>query len=206
MVNYHTYNISISHNNFSMTCIDHIFVRLSRREKILNIISSLLYCDISDHLPNFLSIKHNRTCCKDERPMTRLFGEKNTTSYVQRMEAENWNDIYTGDGDYYSKFITAVLRIYQQSFPIVRISRKRWQDKPWMTKAIKTSIKRKNKLNKACRGHPGNSIHNKCKTYKNILRKCLTEAEINYYEKLFDNHKKNRYIFFMENSKSHHKS
>ena len=62
--------------NFSMTCIDHIFSRLSRRENILNIISGLFYCDISDHLPNFISIKHNRTCCKDERPMTRLFGEK----------------------------------------------------------------------------------------------------------------------------------
>ena len=44
--------------------------------------------------------------------MTRLFGEKNTASYVQRMEAEDWNCIYIGDGDYYSKFITVVLRIY----------------------------------------------------------------------------------------------
>ena len=80
--------------NFLMMYIDHIFLRLSCREKILNIISGLFYCDISDHLPNFISIKHNRTCCKDERPMTRLFGEKNTASYVQRMETENWNDIY----------------------------------------------------------------------------------------------------------------
>ena len=79
--------------NFSMTCIDHIFVRLSRREKIIGIISGPFYCDISDRLPNFISIKHNRTCCKDERPLTRLFGEKNTASYVQRMEAENWNDM-----------------------------------------------------------------------------------------------------------------
>ena len=137
------------------------------------IISGLFYCDISDHLPNFISIKHNRTCCKDERPMTRLFGEKNTASFVQRMETENWNDIYTGDCDYYSKFIIVVLRLYQQSFPIVRVSRKRWQDKPWMSKALKTSIKRKNKLYKACIVQPDNSIHNKYKTYKNILRKCL---------------------------------
>ena len=179
--------------NFSMTCIDHIFIRFSRREKILNIISGLFYCDISDHLPNFISIKHNRTCCKDEKPLTRLFGEKNTASFMQRMGRENWNDIYTGDGDYYSKFITVVLRIYQQSFPIVRVSRKRWQDKPWMTKALKTSIKRKNKLYKTYLVQPGNSIHNKYKTYKNILRKCLKEAEINYYEELFDNHKNSVY-------------
>ena len=41
----------------SMTCIDHIFVELSRREKMLNILSGLFYCEISDHLPCFISIE-----------------------------------------------------------------------------------------------------------------------------------------------------
>ena len=57
--------------DFSMTCIDYIFVRLNRKEKVLNILSGLFYCDISDHLPSFVSIKHNKICSKDERPMTR---------------------------------------------------------------------------------------------------------------------------------------
>ena len=85
---------------FSMTFIDHIFVRLNRREKVLNILSGLLYCDISDHLPSFISIKHNKTCCKDERPMTRLFGEKNMAYFVRGMETENRNEIYINGGDY----------------------------------------------------------------------------------------------------------
>ena len=75
-----------------------------------------------------------------------------------------------------------MLRIFQQSFPVVRVSRKRWQDKPWMTEALKISIKRKNKLYKAGLVHPGNTIHEKYRTYKNILRKCLKEADIKYYE------------------------
>ena len=179
--------------DFSMTCIDHIFVRLNRREKVLNILSGLFYCDISDHLPSFVSIKHNNTCRKDERPITRLFGEKNMANFVRGMETENWNEIYINGGDYYTKFITIVLRIFQQSFPVVRVSRKRWQDKPWMTKALKISIKRKNKLYKACLVHPGNTIHEKYRTYKNILRKGLKEAEIMYYEELFDNHKNSVY-------------
>ena len=70
------------------------------------------------------------------------------------MESEEWDDIYSGDGDYYNKFITVVLRIFQQSFPVVRVSRKRWKDKPWMTKSLKISIKHKNKLYKACLVHP----------------------------------------------------
>ena len=47
----------------------------------------------------------------------------------------------------------------------------------------------KNKLCKACLVHPGNTIHEKYRTYKNIFRKCLKEAEIKYHEELFDNHK-----------------
>ena len=71
--------------DFSMTFIDHIFVRLKRREKVLNILSGLFYCDISDHLTSFVSIKHNKICSKEERPMTRLFGEKNMANFVRGM-------------------------------------------------------------------------------------------------------------------------
>ena len=70
--------------NFSMTCIDHIFVRLSHKDKAGNMISGLFYCDISDHLPCFISIKHNRQCNAGERPLTRLFGEKNSAVFVQK--------------------------------------------------------------------------------------------------------------------------
>ena len=75
---------------------------------------------------------------------------------MQRMEAENWNEIYSEGGDYYTKFITVVLRIFQQSFPVVRVSRKRWRDKPWVTKASKTSIRRTNNLYKASITHHDN--------------------------------------------------
>ena len=179
--------------NSSMTCIRNSFVRLSRREKMLSIICGLFHCDIVDHLPNFISIKHNMTCCKDERPMSSWFGEKNTASYGQRMGAENWNDIYTGNGDYYSQIITVVLRIYQQSFPIVRVSRKRWQDEPLMTKALKTSIKRKNYLYKLVLFSLAIHYIRNTRHIKNVLRKCLKEAEINYYEEWFDNHKNSVY-------------
>ena len=182
--------------DFSMTCIDHIFVRLNCREKVHNILSGLFYCDISDHLPSFVSIKHNKICSKDERPMTRLFGEKNMANFVRGMETENWNKIYINGGNYYTQFITIVFRIFQRSFREVRVSRKRWQDKPWMTKAFKISIKRKNKLYNACLIHPGNSMHEKYRTYKNILLKCLKKAEIKYYEELFDNHKNSVYNFW----------
>ena len=86
-----------------------------------------------------------------------------------------------------------VLRIFQQSFPVVRVARKRWRDKPCVTKALKTSLRRKNNLYKASVTHHDNQKNETYKTYKNILRNCLKEAEVKYYEELFDNHKNSVY-------------
>ena len=36
---------------FSTTCIDHIFVKKSHKEKVLSTLCGMFYCDISDHLP-----------------------------------------------------------------------------------------------------------------------------------------------------------
>ena len=148
---------------------------------------------ISDHLPCIISNKINRICCAGERPFTRLFGNKYSAVLVQKMESEKWDDIYCGDGDYYKTIITVVLRIFKQSFPIVHVSRKRWKDKPWVTKFLKISIKHKIRLCKACRVDPSEHKHKRYKNYKTLLRKYLKETEIRYYVELFYNHK--NYVF-----------
>ena len=128
----------------STTCIDQIFMKTSHKDKVLNIMSGLFYCEITDHLPCFLSLKFEKYNRMDERPMTRLFGEKNCAIFVQKMQSQNWNEIYYDTGEEtYDKFISTVQNIYQQEFPLVRVSRKRWRDKPRFTKALKVSIKQK---------------------------------------------------------------
>ena len=109
------------------------------------------------------------------------------------MEAQNWDDIYSNTEDYYNKFITAVIHIFQQSFPVVRVSRKRWHDKPWMAAALKASIKRKNLLYNVYLKHPSDKNRDEYNNRKNILRGVLKQAEIKYYENLFDEHKDSVY-------------
>ena len=104
------------------------------------------------------------------------------------MQSYNWNEIHNDTGEErYDKFISAVHNVYQQAFLLVRVSRKRWRDKPWLTKASKVSIKHKNKLYREYILHPDNFHQNKCNACKNCLRKCLLEAEKNYYNELFEN-------------------
>ena len=158
--------------DFSMTCSDHIFVRLSHKDKTVNMINCSFYCGISDHLPCFVSIKPDRQYNARGRPLTRLFSETKFAVFVQKMEAQIWIDIYSNTGDCYDKFITAIIHIFQQSFPVVRVSRKRWHDKPWMTAALKASNKSKNS------------------------ERVLKQAEIKYYDNLLDEHKDSVYIMW----------
>ena len=43
----------------SATCIDHIFVKNPTNDAIANTISGIFYCDITDHLPCFISISRD---------------------------------------------------------------------------------------------------------------------------------------------------
>ena len=123
---------------FSTTCIDHIFVKKSHKEKVLNTLCGMIYCDISDHLPCFISLQYANNTYAGNRPMTRIFGARNCSKFVQKMTTENWNDKYMdSEHDWYHKFVTTVHQIFQQSFPLVQLSRRRIKDKPWITKGLK---------------------------------------------------------------------
>ena len=167
----------------------------SHEAKILNTLCGLFYCDISDHLPSFLSSKFEKYNCVSERPMTRIFGERNCHTFIQLMESENWETAFSvTENDWYNKFLTIIYGIYQQSFPLVRVSRKRRRDKPWISKALKISIKQKKKqLYKRSVLNHNQKYHVKYNAYKTLLRKCLNEAEVMYYNQLFEANKDSVY-------------
>ena len=58
------------------------------------------------------------------------------------MTNESWDDLYTEGTDWYNNFIDLVYNEFQQSFPLVKLSRKRAKDKPWITKGLKLVLKK----------------------------------------------------------------
>ena len=84
----------------------------------------------------------------DERPYVRLYGENNTCKFKELRQNVSWDAMYTDGSDWYDNLINLVYTEFQQSFPLVRLSRKRAKYKPWITKGIKISIKVKHRLYK----------------------------------------------------------
>ena len=174
------------------TCIDHIFVRYSNACR-LKTQSGILYSDITDHLPCFISISCDglTNIGSATRPMIRLFGENNCKAFVEEMNNVDWDNLYNNtNGCLYEKFLNKIKVIFDNTFPVVQLSRKRARDKPWVTTGIKRSIRNKHKLYK--KFIRNSSIVNETvyKRYKVILNRCLKNAQSNYYRKLF-NSKKN---------------
>ena len=103
-----------------------------------------------------------------------------------KMTTENWNDKYKDTEDHwYHTFVNTVHRIFEQSFPLVHLSRQRIKDEPWITKGLKISIKHKNRLYKSQLLRLGRQ-RLEYDTYKNIFRRCLKEAGTKYYQDVFD--------------------
>ena len=103
----------------STTCIDHMFMNTSKKDKVLNAMSGLFYCEITDHLPCFLSLKFEKYNWTDERPMTRIFGEQNCAIFIQNMQSQNCNEIYN-EHDVFYRF-HPYLSILKYSYTIYRM-------------------------------------------------------------------------------------
>ena len=82
-----------------------------------------------------------------DRPNIRIFGERNCHKFIDIMESEDWGALYINGADWYKKIITVKIK-FDTCFPLVRVSRKRLKDKPWLTHNLKTCIRKKHKLYK----------------------------------------------------------
>ena len=173
----------------SATLIDHIFVKLSSKHRNAAISTGNLISDITDHLPNFLIWEKTPCPNTNNRPLTRLFSENNITKFRQHLDSVDWNQILNGgDMDTSSgAFYNEINRAFNKCFPLVRLSKKRSKDKKWITKGIKICVRKKNILYKEQLKNPLEKNMIEYKNYKNVLNRCLKEAEDSHYlEKISD--------------------
>ena len=108
----------------------------------------MFYCDITDHLPCFVSLKCNLCVDNANRSKARLFGDKKCRKFKELMKSYDWITLYLSSPDLYRSFISVVKRFYEISFSMVTLSRSRMRGKPWVTKGLKISIKNNHTLYK----------------------------------------------------------
>ena len=103
----------------SATCIDHIFIKYPIHDTINDVTSGMFFCDISDHLPFFVSIKMNMCVTNEARPMTRLYGQNNCAKFISEMYETSWDDIFAISDDWYTQFVLKIKSVFEASLLLI---------------------------------------------------------------------------------------
>ena len=169
----------------SVTLIDHLLINEEVIKSQSDILTGNLFEDISDHLPNFIFIKHAEKSKNQKRKRVRIFGDTNMAEFNNKLRNSDWNRLLEikDETEIIDEFYKIWNKSYNQAFPFKNVSRKRSKDKKWITTGLKISIRHKNRLYKKYLLNP--TITNKLKynSYKNKLTSCIKNAEADFYKK-----------------------
>ena len=180
---YITYPTRIT--SHSATLIDQICAKTPQNSFDIN--GGILFSDISDHLPCFITLnsKTNRPPKAADRPRVRLYGDKQCERFVSKMTEFPWDSLYTENTDWYHEFMVAIYQIFETSFPLVTLSRKRMKDKPWITKELKKSSALNSKLYRKSITSTDPSAVERYRSHNKIHKSKLKSAEIEYHREIF---------------------
>ena len=174
----------------SATLIDNIFVRYSNVNH--HILSSIVFHDLSDHLPVFVLLQFNSiyteniVICKK-----RFFTVANTIRFSQLIHNVDWSFVSPSvlcPNILYNSFLCKFTEIFEKCFPLQTLQLKSKNNRcppPWLTPALITSCRRKSdlfkKYKKSC------TAYNRLKyiTYRNKLKSTLLAAEKMFYATQF---------------------
>ena len=182
----------------SATLIDHIFT--NNFETNVTHTQGILCTSISDHYAVFhiagnMHGGQSSSDSENDTPvMKRNMCQRNMQKFIDKVNMVNWEHVTDSDNaqEAYTLFHAKLSDIYNACFPLKKIKKKYYTSKPWLTEALKESIKTKNKLY-ISRYKAGNHEENVAyyKRYRNRLNHVLRAAERKYYQNLINEHKSN---------------
>ena len=164
--------------SYTCTSIDHIFYYSKHFRN--NLFSGNLFVDITDHFANLLIIGPKKK--KQNRPYVRIFSDKNKEKFKNSLSIIKWNEELRNKNTSQAMplFYEQLTQAYSKSFPFMRKSKKRMNDKPWRTKGLKHCIKKKHLLYCIYILNQTEENSSKYKTYNDKIRSILRQDENNY--------------------------
>ena len=130
----------------SASLIDNIFT--NHFDSSLQSSEGILVTDITDHYPIF-HINRQITAYETEIYMERrLYNQRNKQAFLEALQKTDWGDICSipGTKSCFGIFHCKLVSLLNKSFPNVKIKQNHNNRKPWLSDALRNSIKVKNKL------------------------------------------------------------
>ena len=155
--------------NQTATLIDNIFSNNVEPNAFLH---GIFFTDISDHLPIFCIDFSSKIHSQPKHITYRDYSQRNLSRFINDINIVNWLDVLNSDEpqDAYTKFHNKFTHVYSSCFPLKRCTSNYKNKKPWLTRALKNSIKTKNKLYILSKKCPSAANTNSYKDYRNKLQ------------------------------------
>ena len=177
----------------SISLIDHAMVNASCLKSEANIKSGVIYSGITDHLPVFLAIQENHRTVPKDRPLMRIYNEKNKNSFYKELEKCNWDQFKETIN------VTTALQLFyknwkechDKSFPLMKLSRSKTKIKPWINDELAKEIRYKNNLHKIALLNPTSENKEKFRKLRNSITNKTRRAHGNFYQKIINGEKQN---------------
>ena len=182
----------------SKTLIDNIFTTSIDE----NSISGNLESCISDHYAQFLIFPSLRSFNQNNiKKHTRSYKNLDSKKFKEELRSIKWatalanvnNDV----NESLKKFLNLTNRLIDKYAPMKQVTKKQMktQSKPWITKGILTSIRKKDKIHKKSlkakdQGRK-EALNQEYKIYKNLLTNITRKSKENYYKQYFKDNKNN---------------
>ena len=179
------------------TLIDHMMVKVPRKIIQTKVSSGNMIADITDHLPNFTLIDTN-IVPNIKRPFVRLYTKRKIRKFssdtfnipsLVSLNGENLRELNVNDS--YEEFMTNLKKLLDHYFPIVKLSRSKAKNKPFVTAGIKVSIRHRDKLHENYLKNKNDKNRQIWKKYSNKVRELLRKSEIMFYKNELDKHSGN---------------
>ena len=175
------------------TTIDHVLTNFLVNTNFKTLIFKI---DISNHLPICFLQPTSRPREKNEVTyITKSVINKNAIKlFKQRLFKTGWNDVINNKNpnDGYFYFSHKLIVLYDKYFPKqnIRIHKKDLQN-PWITRGIRKSSKRKQKLYVKVLKNRNRKSELEYKNYKKLFESIKKRAKKNYFSSLILKHKNN---------------
>ena len=175
----------------SSSLIDHIYTNID----VSNVREGTIIADLSDHFP-VCAIFDDIRITKANAPQIRFRSYKRyqLVDFHRDLANAPWDTVYecADVNDAYCKFSSLFIDICDKHAPLINKTKGKQVNKPWLTKAIKKSIRKKHQMyTKLVKSGPNPELHAKYKKYRNMLTSVLRNAKKSYYGELFKKYKGN---------------
>ena len=173
------------------TVIDHI----STSKKADSYDSGIIISSLSDHLPVFyIKYSHvNRASPKEFK--SRKINSKTIPEFENLLQSTDWTNVTTENRpkEAFQSFFDALGNCVDRAFPetIVKTNQKLNPINPWMTNALMTSRKSKEKLGSKKIRNPTTENISAFKNFNRIYNKLVRASKINYYNTKFTEYSTN---------------